>query len=150
VGLLPPGAALSAGRTALSSATLAVSAVDAAAAIDPDSLLGKLATFQQSHTLLQGVLLALLTRYLINEVRRAIEKPVMDELGNRVRETVTRELKPDMEAIGLSAWAKLVLCVLLDLAGDDASEALPILGEFTDVGFAPSRRERSSCSSSPT
>jgi len=100
--------------------------------IDPDSLLSKVAAFQQSHTFLQGLLLALIARYVINEVRRAIEKPVIDKVG----QTVSRELKPDVEAISTTAWAKLALCIALDVAGD-ASEALPVLGELTDLGFAP-------------
>ena len=33
-------------------------------------------------------------------------------------------------------WAKLAGCVALDLAGD-ASELIPVLGEFTDVAYAP-------------
>ena len=40
------------------------------------------------------------------------------------------------ERIEAGAWAKLALCVVLDLAGD-ASELIPFLGEFTDLGFAP-------------
>uniref|UniRef100_A0A7S4EVB8 Uncharacterized protein n=2 Tax=Chrysotila carterae TaxID=13221 RepID=A0A7S4EVB8_CHRCT len=34
------------------------------------------------------------------------------------------------------SWAKLPICILLDLVGD-SSELVPFLGEFTDLGFAP-------------
>jgi hypothetical protein len=61
-----------------------------------------------------------------------VEKPIMDEAGRRVAEQLT----PDQEAITPGAWAKLAGCVALDAAGD-ASELIPFLGEFTDVGFAP-------------
>ena len=49
---------------------------------------------------------------------------------------VTEEMTPDTERLDAGQWAKLALCVALDLAGD-ASELVPVLGEFTDLGFAP-------------
>ena len=56
----------------------------------------------------------------------------MDEVGSRV----SKQLTPDTEVITPGDWAKLAGCIALDAAGD-ASELLPVLGEFTDVGFAP-------------
>jgi len=96
------------------------------------NVLESLQTFQSSHAFLYGLIVTLATRYAIGEVRRIVEKPVMDELGNRVTESLT----PETEAIPTSAWPKLALCVGMDLAGD-ASELIPVLGEFTDVAFAP-------------
>ena len=95
-------------------------------------LLATLESFQSSHALLISILVAIGTRYIISEVRYRFEKPVMDELGNRV----ATELKPDTDRIDGLAWAKLAGCVALDLAGD-ASELVPVLGELTDVAFAP-------------
>lgn len=88
--------------------------------------------FQDSHAFLIGIIVAIVSRLVISEVRRQVEKPVMDELGNKIATGLT----PDTEAIPVSAWAKLAGCILMDLAGD-ASELIPVLGEFTDVGFAP-------------
>ena len=107
-----------------------------AAAVAPDGLLAKLAAIQESHTFLEGVILAIVTRLIINEIRYRVEKPVMDELGNKVATTVQRELTPDTQRLSNIEWVKLPLCIVLDLAGD-ASEALPIIGEVTDLGFAP-------------
>ena len=56
----------------------------------------------------------------------------MDKVGERVKD----ELTPETERIEPSAWATLAFCILVDVAGD-ASELLPFLGEFTDLGFAP-------------
>ena len=100
------------------------------------TIIDRITSFQENHTFLQGLLLALLIRLVINEIRARVEKPVMDELGNRVSTAVQRELTPETTAIAASDWAKLPLCLALDVAGD-ASQALPILGEFTDLGFAP-------------
>eukprot|EP00614_Pseudopedinella_elastica_P035462 CAMPEP_0172620428 /NCGR_PEP_ID=MMETSP1068-20121228/103476_1 /TAXON_ID=35684 /ORGANISM="Pseudopedinella elastica, Strain CCMP716" /LENGTH=183 /DNA_ID=CAMNT_0013427681 /DNA_START=106 /DNA_END=657 /DNA_ORIENTATION=+ len=101
------------------------------------SILGfDLTEFQQHHTFLQGVIFALVTRAAINEVRRRIEKPVLDAAGRKVSQAASDNLKPDTEAITVDQWAKLAVCVALDLAGD-VSEAVPVLGEFTDIGFAP-------------
>eukprot|EP00322_Chrysochromulina_rotalis_P016716 CAMPEP_0115846728 /NCGR_PEP_ID=MMETSP0287-20121206/10009_1 /TAXON_ID=412157 /ORGANISM="Chrysochromulina rotalis, Strain UIO044" /LENGTH=222 /DNA_ID=CAMNT_0003300525 /DNA_START=103 /DNA_END=771 /DNA_ORIENTATION=- len=103
---------------------------------DDVTIVDRITSFQEHHTFLQGLLLTLLIRLIINEIRARVEKPVMDELGNRVGTTVARELTPETTAIATSDWAKLPLCLALDVAGD-ASQALPILGELTDLGFAP-------------
>ena len=88
--------------------------------------------FQSSHAFLISVIITIGSRLAIMELRRRIEKPVMDELGNRVAQEVT----PDADQIDFVQWAKLAACIGLDLAGD-ASELIPFLGEFTDVAFAP-------------
>ena len=84
------------------------------------------------HTFLEGVVLAVATKIAINEVRRRVEKPVMDEFGRRV----ASGLKPEPADVTAEGWAKLVGCLILDLAGD-ASELIPGLGELTDVVYAP-------------
>ena len=84
------------------------------------------------HTFLEGVGLAIATKIAINEVRRRVEKPVMDEFGRRV----ASGLKPEPADVTAEGWAKLVGCLILDLAGD-ASELIPGLGELTDVVYAP-------------
>ncbi len=56
----------------------------------------------------------------------------MDEFGRRV----ASGLKPEPADVTAEGWAKLVGCLLLDLAGD-ASELIPGLGELTDVVYAP-------------
>ena len=91
-----------------------------------------LENFQQSHAFLISILVAILTRYIISEIRARVEKPVMDQAAQKMTEGLT----PDTEQIQVGAWAQLVVCILMDLAGD-ASELIPILGEFTDVAFAP-------------
>jgi hypothetical protein len=97
----------------------------------PDAF-AQLEAFQQSHAFLLSVMLAIATRLLISEIRRQVEKPVMDKIGEQAKEQLT----PDTEQVGAVAWAQLAGCVALDLAGD-ASELIPFLGEFTDVAFAP-------------
>ena len=52
----------------------------------------------------------------------------MDEFGRRV----ASGLKPEPADVTAEGWAKLVGCLILDLAGD-ASELIPGLGELTDV-----------------
>ena len=54
-------------------------------------LLSDLTSWQTSHTFLYGILVAIVTRLIINEIRFRIEKPVMDEAGRRVKE----QLMPD-------------------------------------------------------
>ena len=54
---------------------------------------------------------AIISKLVITEIRARVEKPVMDELGNRVKDGLT----PDTEHIGTGAWAKLALCVGLDV-----------------------------------
>ena len=88
--------------------------------------------FSDNHTFLEGVLAAVATKIAINEVRRRVEKPVMDEFGRRV----ASGLKPEPADVTAEGWAKLVGCLILDLAGD-ASELIPRLGELTDVVYAP-------------
>ena len=96
------------------------------------SLVDGLGQFQSSHAFLISVIITIGSRLAIMELRRRIEKPVMDELGNRV----AQEMTPDANQIDFVQWAKLAACIGLDLAGD-ASELIPFLGEFTDVAFAP-------------
>ena len=137
--MLPPMARTpSSASMSLLSSPLAFSAVadTAAVAEAPADVLASLQAFQSNHAFLIGILVTLLTRYLINEARYRIEKPVMDEFGNRVSKQVTTNLMPDTEQIEAADWAKLIVCIVMDLAGD-ASELIPFLGEFTDLGFAP-------------
>lgn len=91
-----------------------------------------LQAFQESHAFIIGIVVAIATRVIINEIRYRVEKPVMDEFGEKVKVQMT----PDTDRVQAKQWATLALCLGLDLAGD-ASELVPILGEFTDVGFAP-------------
>ena len=88
--------------------------------------------FQDSHAFLIGIVLTIASRLIINEARVRIEKPIMDDLSAKA----TTELTPDTQRLDGGQWGQLVLCLLLDLAGD-ASELLPILGEFTDIAYAP-------------
>ena len=99
-------------------------------------LFESLQAFQDSHAFLIGVLSTILIRYIISEARYRIEKPVMDEFGNKVAQAAKENLTPDTERIENLDWAKLVLCIAMDLAGD-ASELIPFLGEFTDIAYAP-------------
>lgn len=92
----------------------------------------QLQAFQDSHAFLIGILLTVVSRVIINETRYRIEKPVMDKAGEAVKTNLT----PDRSAIVAGDWAKLGGCVALDLAGD-VSELIPVLGEFTDVAYAP-------------
>jgi hypothetical protein len=102
----------------------------------PFDIFAQIQNFQDNHTFLQGIVVALLSRYVVLEIRRRVEKPVMDEVTRRASEKAQKELTVDTEAIQLLDWAKLPVCIVLDLAGD-ASQALPILGEFTDLAYAP-------------
>ena len=61
---------------------------------------------------------------------------MMDELGRRVVDKASTELRPELDTVSGDQWAKLAFCIVMDIAGD-ASELIPFLGEFTDVGFAP-------------
>jgi len=92
--------------------------------------------FQDNHTFLQGLLLTIAIKVIVGEIRRKIEKPIMDEAGRRVAEAAKEKLTPDTEQIKTGDWAKLGGCIAMDFAGD-ASELIPVLGEFTDVAFAP-------------
>mmetsp|Transcript_19883 Transcript_19883/g.59205 ORF Transcript_19883/g.59205 Transcript_19883/m.59205 type:complete len:200 (-) Transcript_19883:13-612(-) len=98
----------------------------------PLQTLSSIGGFLQEHTFLEGVAVAIAGRIVINEVRRKVEKPVMDEVGRRV----ASGLKPEPAEVSAESWAKLAGCIVLDLLGD-SSELIPFLGEFTDVGFAP-------------
>ena len=89
-------------------------------------------TFLADHKFIVGVVTAIATKLVINEVRRIVEKPIMDEFGRRV----ASGLKPEPADVSAEGWAKLVGCLALDLAGD-ASELIPGLGELTDVVYAP-------------
>ena len=74
-------------------------------------------TFLADHKFIVGVVTAIATKLVINEVRRIVEKPIMDEFGRRV----ASGLKPEPADVSAEGWAKLVGCLALDLAGD-ASE----------------------------
>ena len=113
----------------LASATSLLLADDAVAGFDP---VGAWTAFQDSHAVLLSFIAFIIYRAVIQEARMRIEKPIMDEAGRRVAENLT----PDTKKLDGEAWAKLAGCILLDLAGD-ASELVPFLGEFTDIGFAP-------------
>uniref|UniRef100_A0A7S0IVY7 Uncharacterized protein n=1 Tax=Calcidiscus leptoporus TaxID=127549 RepID=A0A7S0IVY7_9EUKA len=118
---------------ASAAATVAGSgALLAEATASPPSALASLQAFQDSHALLVSLVLGLLTRYVIGEIRYRVEKPVLDDLSSRTADALT----PRPDSLSPDAWAKLALCIVLDLAGD-ASELIPVLGEFTDLGFAP-------------
>lgn len=99
---------------------------------DTQDAIAQLEQFQQSHAFLLSIIFAIATRLIILEIRRQVEKPVMDKLGEAAKEQLT----PDTEQVGLGAWVQLAGCIALDLAGD-ASELIPFLGEFTDVAYAP-------------
>jgi hypothetical protein len=75
-----------------------------------------LQAFQKNHTFLQGILLAIVTRAVIGEIRRRVEKPVMDELGNRV----ATQLTPETDTVPAGAWAK----VASGRAGDHVTKTL--------------------------
>ena len=113
----------------LASASSLLLADDAVAGFDP---VGAWTAFQDSHAFIIGIIVAIVSRAIINEARYRIEKPVMDELGERAKDQLT----PDTQRIGGGQWGQLALCVALDLAGD-ASELIPFLGEFTDLAYAP-------------
>lgn len=104
--------------------------------ISENAILDRWNEFQDNHTFLQGLLLTIAVKILIGEVRRRIEKPILDEAGRRVGKAAKEGLTPDIEEVKVGDWAKLGGCVAMDLAGD-ASELIPFLGEFTDVAFAP-------------
>lgn len=88
--------------------------------------------FQDNHTFLQGLLLTIVIKIVTGEIRKKIEKPILDEAGRRTAQAIT----PDTNEIKVTDWAKLSGCVAMDVAGD-ASELIPVLGELTDVAFAP-------------
>ena len=104
----------------------------AAASDSADDVATVLQKFQDSHAVLISIVTVIATRYVIYEARQRIEKPVMDKVTTKTVEALT----PDSEQISPGQWAKLGLCVALDLAGD-ASAALPFVGEFTDAAYAP-------------
>ena len=95
-------------------------------------LLATLESFQSSHALLISILVAIGTRYIISEVRYRFEKPVMDELGNRV----ATELKPDTDRIdgllgrssraaSLSTWPATPRNLFLSSASSPTSRLRP-------------------------
>lgn len=94
--------------------------------------LSSINAFQKDHTFLEGIIVSIVISLVVKEIRRRIEKPIMDEVGRRV----ASQMKPEPAAITTSSWAKLVGCVVLDLLGD-TSELIPFLGEFTDIAYAP-------------
>ena len=55
---------------------------------------------------------------------------------DKVSAKVSEEMTPDTTRLETGQWGTLALCVVMDVAGD-ASELIPFLGEFTDVGYAP-------------
>ena len=104
----------------------------------PD-FIASLQQFQDSHTILIAALSAIAVRVVVSEVRFRIERPVMDKVGEKARQVAgekARELTPNTDQIGPVAWAKLAACIALDLAGD-ASALFTVLGEFTDLAYAP-------------
>lgn len=101
-----------------------------AVAGSPD-LITSLQQFQDSHTVIIATLSAIAVRVVIGEVRFRIERPVMETVGEKVRDKVgekARELTPNTDQIGSVAWTKLACCIALDLAGD-ASNLYSVLGE---------------------
>ena len=128
LGFDAPPLDLAAGSDLVSASSLLL-ADDAVAGFDP---VGAWTAFQDSHAVLLSFIAFIIYRAVIQEARMRIEKPIMDEAGRRVAENLT----PDTKKLDGEAWAKLAGCILLDLAGD-ASELVPFLGEFTDIGFAP-------------
>lgn len=108
-----------------------------AVASSPD-LITSLQQFKDSHTILIA-LSPIAIRAVLSEVRYRIERPVIDKVGEKAREVAgekARELTPNTDQIGPVAWAKLAACIALDLAGD-ASELYSVLGELTDLAYAP-------------
>ena len=104
----------------------------------PD-LITSLQQFQDSHSILIATLSAVAVRIVVSEVRFRIERPVMDKVGEKAREVAgekAKELTPNTAQIGPFVWAKLAACIALDLAGG-ASELYSVLGEFTDLAYAP-------------
>jgi hypothetical protein len=81
---------------------------------DTQDAIAQLEQFQQSHAFLLSIIFAIATRLIILEIRRQVEKPVMDKLGEAAKEQLT----PDTEQVGLGAWVQLAGCIALDLAGD--------------------------------
>ena len=61
------------------------------------------------HTFLEGVGLAIATKIAINEVRRRVEKPVMDEFGRRV----ASGLKPEPADVTAEVRALAEVCLVL-------------------------------------
>ena len=109
-----------------------------AAVASPD-LITSLQQFQDSHSILIATLSAIAVRVVVSEVRFRFERPVMDKVGERAREVAgekARELTPNTAQIGPFVWAKLAACIALDLAGG-ASELYSVLGEFSDLAYAP-------------
>ena len=109
-----------------------------AAVASPD-LIKFLQQFQDSHSILIATLSAVAVRVVVSEVRFRIERPVMDKVGEKAREVAgekAKELTPNTAQIGPVVWAKLAACIALDLAGG-ASELYSVLGEFTDLAYAP-------------
>ena len=98
----------------------------------PPDLTSSLQPFKDSPAVITGILSAITIRVVIREVRYRIEKPVMDQVGQKARE----ELTPNTEQVGPVEWAKLAGCIVLDLAGA-SSELYGPLGEFMDLAYAP-------------
>jgi hypothetical protein len=121
-----------AGTTSMMSSSLLLADALTTAAADVPDWQQTVQQFQDSHAFLIGIVTTIIIRLLISELRARFEKPVMDNLS----EKATTELTPDTNRLELGQWGQLVLCLALDLAGD-ASELLPILGEFTDIAYAP-------------
>ena len=68
----------------------------------------------------------------IQKFRREQEEKAMKAAG----EAMSEAAKETVEGITQEQWAKLALCVLIDLAGD-SSFLLPGLGELSDGVYAP-------------
>ena len=113
LGFDAPPLDLAAGSDLASAASLLL-ADDAVAGFDP---VGAWTAFQDSHAVLLSFIAFIIYRAVIQEARMRIEKPIMDEMGRRV----ATQLKPEPADITAESWAKLVGCVVLDLAGDRAT-----------------------------
>ena len=98
---------------------------------DTNSFVSTLQAFQDSHAFLISILIAIVSRLIIAELRNRIERPVVDEVTRKTREQLT----PDTEQLDPAAWAKLALCIGLDLAGD-ASECVH-LSDFAPAESSP-------------
>jgi hypothetical protein len=81
---------------------------------------------------LVSTLLFIVINQQINRVRKEQESKAALEAGKAIVEATERTIR----SVTPEQWGKLVICVLIDLAGD-ASFLLPGLGELSDVVYAP-------------
>ena len=57
---------------------------------EENSIMGAWNNFQNNHTFLEGLLLTIVIKLVIGEIRKRVEKPIMDEAGRRVGENRRR------------------------------------------------------------